>query len=149
MMQTINKVSLIGEEIGLELGQKFIQDFQTANQVAYHFTVGRQIIEQILAQPGCEGIRMYQAYNEAGEETLVYMGINAEGEEIIEYSCVNPSGVLESYKGIVADRLGRGRKGDGTDGGDTGDTGGGDTGGGNSLPADGLPDPDGWGWTID
>src|SRR5690606_3762899 len=141
MMQTINKVSLIGEEIGLELGQKFIQDFQTANQVAYHFTVGRQIIDQILAQPGCEGIRMYQAYNEAGEETLVYMGINAEGEEIIEYSCINTEGILEFQKGIVADRLGRGKKGDGTGSGDNPPS--------DDLPSDDLPNPDGWGWTID
>src|SRR5690606_7385373 len=130
MMQTINKVSLIGEEIGAELGQKFVQDFQTANQTSYHFTVGRQIIDQILAQPGCEGIRMYQAYNEAGEETLVYMGLNAEGQEILEYSCINTNGILEFQKGIVADRL---RRGKGNDDGDNGDSG----------PSDDLPNPDG------
>lgn len=141
MMQTINKVSLIGEEIGKELGQKFIQDFQTANNVAYHFTVGRQIIDQILAQPGCEGIRMYQAYNEAGEETLVYMGINADGEEIIEYSCINTEGILEFQKGIVADRLRRGKG--------TGDGGDGDNPPSDDLPNDDLPSPDGWGWSID
>ena len=111
--QTLAKpVSAIGEEIGTELGQQMVLDYQTAHQNDVHFyTIGRNILDQILAQPGCAGIRFYNAFNEAGEKTLVYVGLNKEGKAIFEFTCINNEGVLETNKGIVADRI---RTGDGT-----------------------------------
>jgi hypothetical protein len=105
-------VAAIGEEIGLELGQQMVNEYQAANQNDVHFyEIGRNILDQILAQPGCAGIRFYNAYNEAGEKTLVYVGLNKEGKAIFEFTCINNEGVLETNKGIVADRI---RTGDGT-----------------------------------
>lgn len=126
--QTITKsVATIGEEIGSELGTQMIRDYQVANQNDVQFyEIGKNILGQILAQPGCEGIRFYNAYNEMGQKTLVYVGLNSEGKAIMEYTCVNNHGILETNKGIVADRIKTG--------------GGGPVKGGNA---------DDWSWTID
>ena len=49
---------------------------------------GGKIIEEILAQPGCVGIRFFDAINETGVKTLVYAGIDAKGKNILEiYDC--------------------------------------------------------------
>ena len=57
--QTLAKpVAAIGEEIGFELGQQMVLDYQASNQNDVHFyEIGRNILDQVLAQPGCAGIR--------------------------------------------------------------------------------------------
>jgi hypothetical protein len=123
---TLKKVASIGEEIGLDLGTQFIKDYQIANPTdPQYYVIGRDIIDEILAQPGCVGMRFYNAYNEMGEKTLVYVGLNEEGKAIVEYTSINNEGSLESSKGIVADRADRGSKGT------------------SSL------EEEGWGWIID
>ena len=109
--QTLSRAAVtnIGEEIGFELGNQMVQDYQASNENDVHFyVIGRKIIDQILSQPGCAGIKFYNAYNEIGEKTMVYVGINGLGKAILEYSCINNQGILESNKGIVADRIDRG-----------------------------------------
>ena len=96
----------VGEEIGIELGTQFISSYRQANPTdvtAYY--VGRNILDQVLAQPGCVGMRFYNAYNEAGEKTLVYVGVTAEGADMLTVATVNPNGQLDVQKGIVADRI--------------------------------------------
>lgn len=102
-------IASIGEEIGLELGKQMVQDFQIANpNEIQHYTIGKNIISEILAQPGCEGIRFYMAYNEIGEKTMVYVGLDAEGKAILTYTTINNLGTLEVKPAIVADRIDRG-----------------------------------------
>ena len=122
---SLQNVATIGEEIGIELGTQFIKDYQIANPSDTQFyVIGRKIVDEILAQPGCVGMRFYNAYNEVGEKTLVYVGINEEGKAIVKYTCINNEGLLESNKGIVADRLNRG-------------------------PSSTSLDEESWGWIID
>jgi len=105
----LKKVASIGEEIGIELGTQFIKDYQVANPTdAQYYVIGRNILDEILSQPGCVGLRFYNAYNEQGEKTLVYVGLNEKGNVIAEYTCINHKGLLESHKGIVADRVKKG-----------------------------------------
>jgi hypothetical protein len=105
---TKRDIQAIGEEIGYELGAQMVKDYQTANpQDAFCYVIGRNIIESILAQPGCVGIQFYNAYNEMGEKTLVYVGLDADGKTILEYTTINREGQLSFEKGIVADRLER------------------------------------------
>ena len=100
------KVASIGEEIGLELGTQMVKGYQKANPSDVHsYLIGREIIDQILAQPGCVGIKFYNAYNEMGKKTLVYVGVDQNGDSIIEYKTVNSIGKLDTAKGIVADRV--------------------------------------------
>jgi len=95
----------IGEEIGYELGTEFITNYHNANpNDTYSYIVGKNIIEQILAQPGCEGIRFYNAYNEAGKKTLVYVGVDKNGNNIFQYSVVNNAGEITTEDGVVGDR---------------------------------------------
>ena len=54
----------VGEEIGLEMGARFISAYRNANPTdALAYYVGRNILEQVMAQPGCVGIHFYNAYN--------------------------------------------------------------------------------------
>ena len=98
--------ALIGEEISHELGAQMIKDYQVANPTDVHvYTIGRNIIDQILAQPGCVAIKFYNAYDEMGEKTLVYVGLDENGKALLQYTSVNSIGELISEKGIVADRI--------------------------------------------
>ena len=107
-MQTeLNKktISHVGEEITHELGAQMIKDYQSANpNDAKAYRIGRKIIDQILAQPGCVGMHFYNAYNEIGEKTLVYTGVDAFGNALVEYTIVNNDGSMSAKKAIVADR---------------------------------------------
>src|SRR5688572_26786396 len=107
---TKRPVAAIGEEIGYELGAQLVTNYQVANPNDTQFyTIGKNIIEQILSQPGCEGIRFYNAYNEEGEKTLVYLGVDASGNPIKEYTLVDAKGQISTRPAIVADRAGSGK----------------------------------------
>jgi hypothetical protein len=93
-----------GENIGVELGAKFIKDYcDKYNEAGAHF-VGRNIIEEILAQPGCIGIKIFKALNEKGEKTYVLTGVDQQGVEMLEITTVSPDGSVRTKEGIVADR---------------------------------------------
>jgi predicted alternative tryptophan synthase beta-subunit len=108
MMQTEfaqKTIAQVGEAITHELGAQMITDYQAANPTdTKNYQIGRNIIEQILSQPGCAGIKFYNAYNEAGRKTLVYVGINEAGKSLVKYTTVSKEGSLGTEKAIVADR---------------------------------------------
>lgn len=95
----------VGEEISHELGAKMVKDFQDAHpeDVTANY-IGRNILESILSQPGCAGIRFYNALNEEGRKTLVYVGVDINEQLITSYTGVNNSGELINVQGIVGDR---------------------------------------------
>lgn len=110
----------VGEHIGFELGAKMVKDFQDAhpNDTQSVFC-GRNVIEEILAQPGCVGIKMFNALTETGARTLVFVGLDERGRHILEYDAVDQHGMLIKKEGIVADRViirppTDGKDGDGT-----------------------------------
>ena len=95
----------VGEAIRHELGAQMITDYQTANPADVKgYFVGSDIITKILAQPGCVGIRLFNAYNEEGKKTLVYVGVDAAGKNIVKSTVVTIKGDLATDEGIVADR---------------------------------------------
>ena len=95
----------VGEAISHQLGAQMVKDFQVANpNDVKTYYIGRNIIDAILAQPGVVGIRFYNAYNEEGNKTLVYVGVDATGKDIVKYASVNNAGQIVSQDGIVADR---------------------------------------------
>ena len=98
--------SAIGEAIDHELAAKMVKDFNDSNseKPATCFIVGKQIIETILAQPGCVSMRFYNAIDESGKETLVYAGVDENGKTILEIPSVNEIGKLGTVPAIVADR---------------------------------------------
>jgi len=96
----------VGEDIGLTEGAQLVQNFRTANPDATPgYYIGRNIIDQILNQPGCVGINFRKCLSENNEEHLVYTGVDADGKDILSYSVVTNTGDIEKQNGIVADRV--------------------------------------------
>ena len=42
----------------------------------------RAELDQLLAQPGCSGLRYYYGSNTRGEETLILVGVDKEGNDM-------------------------------------------------------------------
>jgi len=97
----------VGEQISHELAAKMVKDHHDTHSVdeSNSYYIGKNIIDQMLAQPGCVGIRFFDAINEAGKKTLVYVGIDSKGKSIIEYSAVNDHGKLAVVEGMASDRV--------------------------------------------
>ena len=95
----------IGEEISHELGAKMVKDYQDSHpNESKSYLIGRDILKQILNQPGCAAIRFYYAHDELGEKVMVYVGVGASGENIVEQTEVGINGKISTAPAIVADR---------------------------------------------
>jgi hypothetical protein len=109
--ESLAKVKLdyenVGEEISQELGAKMIKNHHDkySHQESHSYIIGKNIIEAILAQPGCVGIAFADAINESGNKTLVYVGLDAKGNGITELTTVNDHGKLAVTPGMIGDRL--------------------------------------------
>ena len=96
----------VGEDIGLAEGIKLVNAFTNANPDATKgYYIGRNVIDQILSQPGCVGINFRKCLTEMNEEHLVYTGVDADGKDILEYSVVTNTGDVVKQNAIVADRI--------------------------------------------
>lgn len=105
-LQVKKDFSAVGEEIGHQLGAEFIQAYHERHpNDTGSYQVGRIIIDQILAQPGCVGMRFYNALNELGQKTLVYVGVDASGKDMIKSTVVLADGSMNTSYHIVADRI--------------------------------------------
>ena len=71
----------VGEDIGLAEGIKLVNAFAAANPEATKgYYIGRNVIDQILSQPGCVGINFRKCLTELNQEHLVYTGVDADGK---------------------------------------------------------------------
>ena len=104
---TKKNYAAVGEEISHEMGNDLIKAYQTATpEGPTGFMLGRNILEKVLAQPGCVGIRFHHALNENGQRTVVYIGMDANGNDILKHTMVAENGVITSEEAIVADAAG-------------------------------------------
>ena len=95
----------VGEDIGLAEGKRLVKAFVEANpDAAKGYYIGRNIIEQILSQPGCVGINFRKCLTETNEEHLVYTAVDADGKDILAYSVVTVAGDVVKQDAIVADK---------------------------------------------
>jgi hypothetical protein len=95
----------VGEHIGLTEGIKLVNAFNEANPTATKgYYIGRNILEQIIAQPGCVGINFRKCLTNMNEEHLVYTGVDANGKDILEFSVVTNTGNIVKQDAIVADK---------------------------------------------
>ncbi len=78
-----------GEPIDLAQAAKWTANYRSGNTgsdgdtVKAHF-YGREVLQQLLDQPGCMGIRIYYAHDEKGQKQLVLIGANEEGDDMEE-----------------------------------------------------------------
>lgn len=103
----IGNIAEVGQDIGLPEGAAMINRYRTLcpEETVYGHTVGRNIIEQILAQPNCAGINIYYALNHLGQRQLVFVGADVNGRNILEFTEISKNGRLTSTPAIVADRI--------------------------------------------
>lgn len=95
----------VGENIGLTAGVELVNAFKAANPAATQgYYIGRNILEQIMAQPGCVGINFRKCLTNLNEEHLVYTGVDSEGKDILEFSVVTNTGDIVKKDAIVADK---------------------------------------------
>ena len=100
------QVAEIGQHIGYEAGEEMVKRFYDKHpDQAFGHIVGRNIIEKILAQPGCSGIGVLPAYNDQGQRQLVFVGLTNAGKPILQFNVINIAGELESEEGLVADNF--------------------------------------------
>ena len=80
-----------GKQITLAEGATMTSNHRSANPDAHlgHF-MGKEILNQILDQTGCMGIRVYHGLNSSGDRELVFVGVDANENDMIS--------------GIIADR---------------------------------------------
>lgn len=103
-LTTKKDYAAIGGEISHEMGNDMIKAYETAfPDASTGFMLGRNIIEKILAQPGCVGIRFHYALNDKGQKTVVYIGMDASGNDLLQHTMVTENGVIKSEDAIVAD----------------------------------------------
>ena len=103
--QTTN-LAEVGENIGLSEGRKLVKSFKQTNPDATTgYYIGRNILDQVLAQPGCVGINFRKCLTETNQEHLVYTGVDANGKDILEFTVVTNTGELVKQEGIVADKV--------------------------------------------
>ncbi|HMH20687.1 MAG TPA: hypothetical protein VK563_02870 [Puia sp.] len=97
--------SAVGEEISHEMAADFIKSYANAYpDEVKHFGMGKIILEKMLAQPGCVGMRFYNGINEKGEKTLVYVGIDEAGNDIVKRTMVDEEGNVAITNGLISDR---------------------------------------------
>ena len=84
-METLKKPILTGKEGSewdLAEAAAWTKNYRAKNPgktISHYF--GREILERILAQDGCVGLRFYHALDEHGKEHLIITGTDANGED--------------------------------------------------------------------
>ncbi len=78
------------EDFPLDTAAKWTKNYRTAKPagIKAHF-FGRNIIERILAQPGCMGIRCYYALDDNGVQQLIMVGADKDENDM--------------YNGVIAE----------------------------------------------
>jgi hypothetical protein len=73
-----------GKPIPQETAKQWSENYQKKNpgETKSHF-FGRDIIEKILAEDGCMGIRIYYALDDNGQKQLLLVGADSEGNNLL------------------------------------------------------------------
>lgn len=74
-----------GEQIPLAAGAALTKEYRdrNPNQIQARF-FGKDILNELLNQPGCMGIRAYFAENRDGEKELVLVGADAAENDLLD-----------------------------------------------------------------
>jgi hypothetical protein len=103
---TVDNYTFTGKEsepIALETAKTWTANYRQKNpgQREGHF-FGHEIIEQILAEKGAVGIRIYYALDEKGEKQLLLVGTDKNGENLLP-SSLKLNSARAAGENIVAD----------------------------------------------
>lgn len=87
MSFTGNEGSIVTLENASKLTEEYRKTISPGDTIAN--AVGKNLVESILAQPGCMGIRFYYALNEQGNKQLVLVGVDENGNDLTEGNIVD------------------------------------------------------------
>lgn len=73
-----------GEPIELDVAAEWTARYRAANNGVYAHFFGRNILQDILDQDGCMGIRIYYALDDEGVSQLILVGANAEEDDLYD-----------------------------------------------------------------
>ena len=74
--------------IDLNLAKSWVAKFKKnagPNEIQSRY-FGRDVIDQILAQQGCTGLRIYYAINDGGERVMIISGVDSTGANMVSTS---------------------------------------------------------------
>jgi hypothetical protein len=79
-----------GAEWDLDLSASWTKNFRDKHpgEIISHF-FGREILEKILAQDGCVGLRFYNAIDPQGKPHLIIAGASADGQDQVTTGVVS------------------------------------------------------------
>jgi len=82
-----------GEKITIEEAVKFTENYRNsekAEAIKAEF-IGKDLVEEILGQEKCVGLRLYFGKNEKGDLNIVVVGADEDGNDL--------------YQGVIAEKL--------------------------------------------
>jgi hypothetical protein len=92
-----------GKNIGYEAGAKMVKRHHDQNPDDFLAQfIGKDLLGDILNQPGCIGLRMFYGLNELGLRTLVLVGVDEQGKSITSISQIDIIGHISKKPAIIA-----------------------------------------------
>lgn len=80
------KIADLGELILRKKATEMVERWQREDPEAIKSILyGREIFDQLLAVPGCEGVRVFNAYNDKVTQTFVFVAVDERNNNIREY----------------------------------------------------------------
>lgn len=77
--------------------EKYLQRYKGKRPPLRPGAYGAEIIQKILDQKGCQGIRVYPGVNDEGHNTLLFCGVDAEGNDILAGIIVDDPFICPPY----------------------------------------------------
>jgi hypothetical protein len=93
--------SAVGDPIDLATAKAWAANYREKNpgDTKGHF-FGFEIIQQILSEAGCVGIRMYYGIDENGKKQIMLVGVDSDGENLVP---LEGNFLMEGEGNIIAD----------------------------------------------
>ncbi|WP_207515793.1 hypothetical protein [Longitalea luteola] len=91
----------LGELISRKKAMEMVEKWQSEEPEGIKSVLyGREIFDQLLAVPGCEGIRVFNAYDDNAMQTFVFVAVDGRNNNIREYKSLDGK---ETIKAPIAD----------------------------------------------
>jgi hypothetical protein len=91
-----------GEEFDLELSARWTKNHREKHPDQYyaHF-FGKEIIQRIIDQPGCVGIRMYHAFDDDDKRHIILVGATKDGHDMVPKHETKTGGRISLSRGEI------------------------------------------------
>ncbi|MGA3287054.1 MAG: hypothetical protein ABSD46_06490 [Bacteroidota bacterium] len=90
--EQVNFAGYKNQSISFQEAKSLIKTFQriTASDAVIAQYFGKNIVDKILAQPGCVGVRMYYGKHTNGKPGMIIMGVDKNGKDIVSGVLAGP-----------------------------------------------------------